>query len=247
MKPHEWGTQICGRAPGESQYEPKCGVIFKPGYSGRYRTLRTIMPILDELERRALFRLTRSLAFIVVFVLTLGLIISTVIFAGDLIPSGSTNVSYKKIWTRLHTATPAPEISGAGVLPDVDTGPTAVDIPVQLQPYFTSADNKRALYEHLSALDVDGRKDYLANLFEVMNEAKTRNELDDTVINTYYQMKDSQIASANEGRALGTTTRLYILGGAVSTLFMIALCSLILVLLAIERNTRQPRRSMAIH
>jgi len=206
------------------------------------------MPILDELERRALFRLTRSLAFIVVFVLTLGLIVSAVIFAGDLVPSESPTVSYKTVWTQLHTqATPAPDASRTGGPPDVDTGPAAVDIPAQLQPYFNSADSKRALYEHLSRLDVDERNSYLANLFEVMDEAKTRGELDDNVSNTYYELKDSQLELANDGRAHRTTARLYILGGAVSTLLMIALCSLILVLLAIERNTRRPGPSIASH
>ena len=183
----------------------------------------------------------------VVFVLTLGLIVGVVVFAGDIVPKESPTVSYKTIWTQLHTAVPAPETPGTAALPDVDSGPRVVDIPAQLQQYFTSVDSKRALYEHLSGLDVDGRKDYLANLFEVMNEAKTRGELDDTVISTYYQMKDSQLASTNEGRALRTTTRLYILGGAVSTLFMIALCSLILVLLAIERNTRRLGTSIVSH
>jgi hypothetical protein len=203
------------------------------------------MPILDQLERRALFRLTRSLAFIVVFVLTLGLIIGAVIFADDFLPRENPNISYKTVWMQLHPqATPTPDSSNT--TPSVsDTGPTSVDLPVHLQPYFNSPDSKRALYEHLSRLDVDERNSYIANLVEVMNEAKVRNELNDDVINTYYDLKDSQLEIAKEAHTLRTTTQLYILGGAVSTLFLIALCSLILVLLAIERNTRRSGPSNA--
>ena len=97
----------------------------------------------------------------------------------------------------------------------------------ELLPYFTSSDSKRALYEHLSRIGVDERKDYLANLANVMNEAKVRGELDDDVINTYYELKDSQIELAKDGHSLRTTTQIYILSGAASTLFLIALFSLI--------------------
>jgi len=199
------------------------------------------MPILDQLERRALFRLTRSLAFIVVFVLTLGLVVGTVIFADDLfVPRENPSISYRTIWMQLHPQT-APTPDSSNTAPSVsDTSPTSVDLPVHLQPYFSSPESKRALYEHLSRLDADERKYYVENLVEVMNEAKVRNELNDDVINTYYDLKDSQLEIAKDGRTLRTTRQLYILGGAVSTLFLIALCSLILVLLAIERNTRRP-------
>ncbi len=203
------------------------------------------MPILDELERRALFRLTRSLALIVVFVLTLGLVVGAVIFADDFVPRESPTVSYRKVWLQLHPqAAPAPDTSRTAQS-EGDTDPAAVDLPVQLLPYFTSSDSKRALYEHLSRIGVDERKDYLGNLANVMNEAKVRGELDDDVINTYYELKDSQIELAKDGHALRTTTQIYILSGAASTLFLIALFSLILVLLAIERNTRRPMPPIA--
>ena len=205
------------------------------------------MPILDALERRALFRLTRSLAFIVVFVLTLGLIVCAVIFAGDLAPSQNPTVSYKKVWTQLHTQVSSAPDPTEMTPSDGDGAKITVDLPVQLQPYFASADHKSALYEHLSRIDADDRKDYLANLVDVMNDAKKRNELDDNVVKTYYELKDSQMALAKDGHALQTTTRLYVIGGAVSTLFMIAFCSLILVLLAIERNTRPQDISIPKH
>jgi hypothetical protein len=165
--------------------------------------------------------------------------VGAVIFADDFVPRESPTVSYRKVWLQLHPqAAPAPGTSRTAQS-EGDTDPAAVDLPVQLLPYFTS-DSKRALYEHLSRIDVDERKDYLANLVNVMNEAKVRGELDDDVINTYYELKDSQIELAKDGHALRTTSQIYILGGAASTLFLIALFSLILVLLAIERNTRRP-------
>jgi predicted PurR-regulated permease PerM len=64
--------------------------------------LGVVMPVLETLEQRGLFRLTRFVAFIVVLFLTCGLIIGGVAFMGDFLPNHESHVSYSTIASELH-------------------------------------------------------------------------------------------------------------------------------------------------
>jgi hypothetical protein len=175
----------------------------------------------------------------VILALSLALVIGAVIFAGDLIPNQSSDVSFNEISRELH---PAPESNQHGLntsqsREDSQSSPS-LDLPFVLQPYFSSSDNRAVLMQHMEGLDSSERIEYLNNLSQVVQESKSKGEDTTNVINKYFELKQTQIALAKADSAARTIRQLYIAASALSIMFLIALASLILVLLAIERNTR---------
>jgi hypothetical protein len=196
--------------------------------------------LLESVERGALFRLTRFLAFVVILALSLALVIGAFTFAGDLVPNQSAKVSFSEISSELH---PASESNQPGSVPsppvEGSQGSTSLDLPFVLQPYFSSADNRGVLMHHMDGLDSSERTEYLDNLTQVVEEGKRSGEDTTKVINTYFELKQTQLALAKADSSARSMRQLYIVASAVSIMFLIALASLILVLLAIERNTRR--------
>jgi len=92
---------------------------------------------------------------------------------------------------------------------------------------------------HMDGLDSSERTEYLDNLTQVVEEGKRSGEDTTKVINTYFELKQTQLALAKADSSARSMRQLYIVASAVSIMFLIALASLILVLLAIERNTRR--------
>jgi hypothetical protein len=109
-----------------------------------------------------------------------------------------------------------------------------------LQPYFSITQNRSVLKNHLIGLDSDERVDYLANLAEVVAAAKADGADVTDTINKYFEDKTPQMELAKADKTARILKQLYIAGAAASTVLLIALASLVLVLLAIERNTRRP-------
>jgi hypothetical protein len=197
------------------------------------------MALLETVETRLLFRLTRFLAFVVILALSLGLVIGAIIFAGDLIPNQTPVVSFNEISRELH---PTPEANQPGSNPsqpkEESKGSPSLDLPFVLQPYFSASDNREVLMRHMEGLDSSERREYLNNLSQVVKESQSKGEDTTNIINKYFDLKQTQLALAKADSAARTVRRLYIAASALSIMFLIALASLILVLLAIERNTR---------
>jgi hypothetical protein len=197
------------------------------------------MTILEAIETRLLFRLTRFLAFVVILALSLALVIGGVIFADDLIPNQSSQVSFNEISRELH---PAPESNqhGSNTLQSGKDSQNSLslDLPFELQPYFGSSDNRAVLMRHMEGLDSSERVEYLSNLSLVVKASESKGEDTTSVINKYFELKQAQMTIAKADSAARTIRQLYIAASALSITFLIALASLILVLLAIERNTR---------
>jgi predicted PurR-regulated permease PerM len=197
------------------------------------------MPVLEILEQRGLFRLTRFVAFIIVLLLTIGLVVGAVMFLDDFLPNHASHVSYSTIAGELR---PAPQ-SNEPAPSESETQPLKQDslrLPFVLQPYFSTTENRAVLKSHLSGLDSDEREDYLTNLAEVVQTAKEQNADVTAVINRYFEDKATQMELAKLDQTSRLERQLYVAGAAASTILLIALASLVLVLLAIERNTRKP-------
>lgn len=197
------------------------------------------MPILESLEQRGLFRLTRLVAFVIVLFLTLALIIGATIFLKDLLPNQESHVSYSTISGELHAA---PESDANTPSESVPRSPIQDDLrlPFVLQPYFSTEQNRTVLKNHLNGLDSDERDEYLTNLSEVVQLAKGHKENITDVINRYFEDKATKMDLAKLDRNSRVERQIYAGASAASAIFLIALASLVLVLLAIERNTRKP-------
>jgi hypothetical protein len=113
-----------------------------------------------------------------------------------------------------------------------------IKMPFILQPYFSTERNRQILLRHLEDLSPSEKQEYVDNLSEIVQAAQSEHLDVPESINSYIRLKEQQISRAAAKNSGLVQTRLYIAGGAVSILGLIGLFSLILVLLAIERNTR---------
>lgn len=210
-------------------------------------SLGEYMPLLEVLETRALFRLTRLVAFTIIFVLTAALVIGASMFFKDLFPNDTSHVGYDQIYAELIHTAPA-KTHESSEAPGTETqSQDDINLPFVLQPYFTDSANRNILKQHLDLLDSDDRAEFLSNLADVVNSAKNSGTSSDqiiAVINRYFVDKTEKLNLANLDKSARRERQLYVLGSAIALIGMIALASLILVLLAIERNTRNPRESV---
>jgi hypothetical protein len=196
------------------------------------------MPVLESLEQRGLFRLTRLVAFLIVSILTLGLVVGGILFFKDFMPNEESHVSYTKLVHEIHPKSNSDEPQNPQEpVPHVSEDDT-LTMPFEIQPYFSDTQNRTVLKNHMSGLDSAERTDYLDNMAEVVREAKSHNEDVTEVINRYFEDKATQMELAKLDRASRLQRQIYVAGSAVSLVLLISFASLILVLLAIERNTR---------
>lgn len=207
------------------------------------------MAFLDRLEKGALFRLTRFVALAVVSFLTLALLVGVAIFFKDFVPGDSDHVAYRRISEELDppkvTNDPGPSRDASLLTANPNDD---LELPVVVQPYFSDPSNRKILKSHLQYLNSDEREDYLKNLGEIVQSAMAEKATNDriiAVINRFFEDKEDQIRLARMDRESRRQRQLYLLGATVTILGTIAVASLVLVLLAVERNTRGLQRGAA--
>ena len=203
------------------------------------------MGIVEGFERRALFNITRAIALVCITVFLLGVIGASVYaFSAWQEAPVMTKVSAQDIISQLRpTPEPAPDAQAAqDAPPAADPGPDlsplyGYRIPFALQEYM-AGDNAQIIKNHLDDVPAADRQAYLDELGSVVTEVG-RAHLDAvSAINAYLKTKAERYADAAAKHAAKWDTLKYAGGGAAAGLFLVALFSLVLVLLAIERNTR---------
>jgi hypothetical protein len=116
-----------------------------------------------------------------------------------------------------------------------------VTVPFVLQEYFSDPANRDILLAHIDRYTTDEQQDYLDNLSDVVQEAQKQKANVVDVINAFFRIKDKKLQDAQVRRSADQAKQLYELGFTISALGLIGVFSLVLVLLAIERNTRPSR------
>lgn len=206
------------------------------------------MGALETFEQKGLFRLTRFLATLIVVGLIFAFVAGAFIFAGTIVSSDETRVDPDAV---LRAVQPPQQHqqegqSGGGVAPyDPDQLP-GIRLPFELQPYFSDPSNRKVLLSRIEDMSKGEKQDYVDNLAEIVKAAKARGVNVTDCINEYFRQKADVMRRAESAKTVKTQMRLYLAGAAVSLLGLVALFSLILVLLAIERNTRIHLRSLEL-
>ena len=163
-----------------------------------------------------------------------------------LVMSGLNKIGSSTYVTLDETLEKPADASSAAGLPSIWTG---VDMPENLEPYFKSTtsvvgdtDNSKVLEGWLMSLeDEDERQDFLDNLSGVIDRAKAQDkesQIND-VINNYRSVKLSKIIDARIDKFESVGEKIGFYGSIFGLLIFISLMSMMLVLLAIERNTRR--------
>lgn len=208
------------------------------------------MSIVEGFERKALFNITRGVALICVTVFLLGIVGGVLYGVSVWQEQVNTKVSPQEIVDRLKPVEqPQPvaqQSQPQGTQPPVDQGPAAsplsgFKIPFSLQKY-ASGDNAQILRRHLDEVPAEERQAYLDELGAVVTAAESNKVNAVEAINAYMDTKSERYKEAVVKRAQKWETLKLVGEITAAGLLLVALFSLVLVLLAIERNTRSLRR-----
>jgi hypothetical protein len=115
----------------------------------------------------------------------------------------------------------------------------SVKIPFILQKHFDNPVELQELKGWLDELPKDNHQEFIDEMAIMVTEAEKLDLSPYTVINDYKKLKFKKLAVAPLEKAEQLIKQLYYTGAIISAVALIALFSLILVLLAIERNTRR--------
>ncbi|HDR9490420.1 hypothetical protein [Burkholderia stabilis] len=207
------------------------------------------MSIVEGFERKALFNITRAVALFCVTVFL-------VMIVGGLVYGVS-------IWQdRIDTKVPAQEIvdplkvtnvkpgevaDPTGAQPPTRQGPeesalAGYKIPFSLQKYI-SGENGKIVRGQLDGVPEAERQAYIDELGAVVTAAEAQKVPAIDAINSYMQVKSDRYKAAAAKSLQKWETLKIVAEVTAAGLLLVALFSLVLVLLAIERNTRSLRQS----
>lgn len=198
------------------------------------------MSMLDTLERKALFGLTRWLTLILV--LCLVAIIAVCISQG----TASWRISDRPVVqaeevmgavTGAVKADPDPDEPEVAVKPDAVLA--TVKLPKVLADLFQQENNRNVLSGWLESIEAKNRQPFIDGMLAAVSLGLERQQQPSEVINAYHQMYLEQVAALEARRKIAEAKQQQaaMIGGGA--LLLLAVFSLVLVLLAIERNTRK--------
>ncbi len=185
---------------------------------------------------RLVFMITRVLALCGAVVVLAGI----VFLAVNLLSGGTKDivVTYNDIEGELNV-TNAGEESDEGSEPPRPS--VQVAIPNNLQRFF-SGKNAQVLQNWLRPLSQSQKRDFLNNLSvvyaEVQRKSKGNEEIQIQFVNRYANLKLAKLNQNEFDKYAAVATKAGYLAGIFGLLLILSILSLVLVLLAIERNTR---------
>lgn len=206
------------------------------------------MSMVEGFERKALFNITRGVALVCVTVFLLGIVGGVIYGVSVWQEQVNTKISPQEIVDQLKPVEQPKVVAQQpqGSQPPVDQGPAqsplaGFRIPFSLQKY-VSGDNAQIVRTHLNAVPAEDRQAYLDELGAVVAAAETNKINAIEAINTYMDAKSERYKQA-AAQTVQKWETLKLVGEVTAAgLLLVALFSLVLVLLAIERNTRSLRR-----
>lgn len=201
------------------------------------------MTFFDSFEKKFLFNLTRGLAMFLIFGLIVGIVVGAFIYSALIFDKTKTKVDASEVIAAIKPPVNVQEKNNA-----TDSSPKPVDdpnllpgikLPFVLQKKFDTPDNIRTLRNILNSIPIENRQEFIDEMAAVVVEADKQNIPSYDAINKFIDLKKEIISAASNNKSEMMQYRLYFAGAVLSAVVLIALFSLILVLLAIERNTRQ--------
>ena len=199
------------------------------------------MSFADSFERKFLFVLTRGLALLFIFGLLATIVIGGIFITDKLFPEESLEVKPQEVVNAITPPKPLPETATT----TVQTSPSEPDIlpgiklPFVLQKQFSSPENIKTLRDWLEPLDYEQQQVFVDEMAASVTEAEKSHVDALQAINKYKELKFAKLQRAEQAAAKLSVARMTYAGIAFGAVLLIALFSLILVLLAIERNTRR--------
>jgi hypothetical protein len=204
------------------------------------------MGIFDNFEKKFLFGLTRIFAMLVILSILIAIGIGGVLFGGFYNQTNSkvaiTEVidAIKPPITYNDSAT-TDSNSSTQLKENINALPS-VKMPFVLQKHFNSPEKVKVLKGWLNILSLEKHQEFIDEMSATVTEAEKLKLSSTEAIDKYKELKFKKIETEMATKAERKTQQLYYAGAVVGAVALIALFSLILVLLAIERNTRRVER-----
>lgn len=201
------------------------------------------MTLLARFERNFLFGLTRALAMFFIFSTLAALIISGLIVGLNQMKSDDVKVAPQKVINILKPSLPVettqPDTKQQSLnQPQTPRLPVGLKLPFILQKYFSDPSNLLKLVDWLDDVPKNHQQIFLDEMASAITQAEKEHIDPYETINTYHKLKLEKLEAEKIAEAEKRQTMLWYAGAIGSGIIIIALFSLILVLLAIERNTR---------
>jgi len=202
------------------------------------------MAFLAKFERNFLFGLTRAFAMFFIFLTLAALIIGGLVIGFSQVMEGDVKVAPQEVIDILKPSLPI-ETAQPNVQqqlldkPETPHLPAGLKFPFVLQKYFSDPNNLRKLIDWLKDTPKNQQQLFLDEMASVVTEAEKEHIDPFEAINTYHKLKIEKLDSEKSLQVEKNNTRLWYVGAVGSGIMLIAMFSLILVLLAIERNTRR--------
>lgn len=186
---------------------------------------------------KVLFGMTRTFALIGSVI---ALLMITVVTIKLLFSHESMDISYNQVTAEILGGRSTGEESG-----NIESARAIqVEIPAKLKEYF-KGDNEAVLKNWIENLDENQQKDFIRNLVRIVKKAESGKTDVHKAINAYKRLKFDRLRTIENKKYLVMIGRI---GGImfVCIMFLIlSVLSLVLVMLAIERNTRQAEENHA--
>jgi len=191
---------------------------------------------------RLLFGLTRFVAAIIALGSLAGIVLAVLFFFGKV--GVKNEVSYRDVQMKL----------AADRLSDANTSDDAAGISVPLpnnvlppsvQKYMGYGDNQQVLDGWLAQLSGDQeRNDFLQNMSAIINDAEQKHQNAVYAVNAYKDIKLFRMTGVDQYVARGEKAAS--VTAALLFLLVLVIASQLLVMLAIERNTRYGARGVVV-
>ncbi|MDP1773020.1 MAG: hypothetical protein Q8L15_12110 [Methylobacter sp.] len=203
------------------------------------------MIFLAKFERNFLFGLTRSLAMFFIFATLATLIVGGLVVGISQLSNSDSNIAPQEVIDSLKPALPVetmqPNNQQQTSQPTTQTQllPPGLKMPFVLQKHFSDPDDIRRLANWLDEVPDNQQQVFLDEMATVVTQAEKEHIEPFSAINAYHKLKMEKLTAQRQTEAGNVQTWLWYAGALGAGIIIIALFSLILVLLAIERNTRR--------
>ncbi len=199
------------------------------------------MSFFDTFERRFLFILTRFLALLFISCLLAAIVIGGIAASSKFLPNETAKVTPAEVMEAIKPAVygEAPQTAAAQPPRQDPNALPGIKLPFALQKHSNNPDDIRILRGWLEQTPKEQRQEFIDELAAVVVEAEKTNANVVQAINKYKELKFAKIQEEKQAKAELEASRLRYIGAAFACITLIAMFSLILVLLAIERNTRR--------
>lgn len=200
------------------------------------------MQILEKFERKFLFGLTRVFAMLIIFSILISIGVIGMMFM-DFSKEINTQVTAIEVTEAIKP--PATKDMISSYAPPSQTNLNilpSVKLPFVLQKHFNEPENIRILKGWLDILPVDAHQNFIDEMAATVTESDKLKLPFVDAINTYKQLKFKKFDEERSARSEHRLQQTYFAAFIFAAVMLIALFSLILVLLSIERNTRKEEK-----